>query len=116
MQVTPERLEKIRSWRRSEWCADVTELASMIYDLVDELDDVRAELRDVQGGVDGLREFLLAHRKASKDIVENAELTFDRAVADTRCAAFNDVLGHGVVVHLWTWVPLDSGNEPGGHG
>lgn len=40
--MTPKDLEDIRSWRRGEWVADITEIESMVYGLVDELDRLRA--------------------------------------------------------------------------
>ena len=39
--MTPKDLEDIRSWRRGEWVADITEIESMVYGLVDELDRLR---------------------------------------------------------------------------
>jgi hypothetical protein len=49
--MTPKDLEDIRSWRRGEWVADITEIESMVYGLADELDRLRA-------AADGLRAWL----------------------------------------------------------
>lgn len=40
--MTPKDLEDIRSWRRGEWVADIAEIESMVYGLVDEIDRFRA--------------------------------------------------------------------------
>ena len=65
--MTPKEIEDIRSWRRGEWVADITEIESMVYGLLDELDLLRAAADSFRSYLDllGDRHNELADRSES---------------------------------------------------
>jgi hypothetical protein len=56
--MTPKEIEDIRSWRRGEWAADITEIESMVYGLVDELNRLRAAAEFTKRAIETRTELL----------------------------------------------------------
>lgn len=62
--MTQKEIEDIRSWRRGEWVADITEIESMVYGLVDELDRLRGAAEKLEAKLVECRE--LAQQRVDK--------------------------------------------------
>ena len=94
--MTPKEIEDIRSWRRGEWVADITEIESMVYGLVDELDRL-------QTTADGLEAELSRkqnhHEEQSKQDFIDISLAGGGYVQSAR--AYADVLTRGRELGLW---------------
>lgn len=93
--MTPKEIEDIRSWRRGEWVADITEIESMVYGLVDEIDRLRA-------AADGLEHYVTTRRDDMRDSLKSGLLEGpERWCAAREGATLTETLDRGRELGLW---------------
>lgn len=94
--MTPKEIEDIRSWRRGEWVADITEIESMVYGLVDEIDRLRA-------AADGLEHYVTTRRDDMRDSLKSGLLEGpERWCAAREGATLTETLDRGRELGLWS--------------
>ena len=98
--MTPKDLEDIRSWRRGEWAADITEIESMVYGLVDEIDRLRAAADGLEAEVSRKQ---ICHEEQSKQDFIDISLAGGGYVQSA--GAYADVLTRGRELGLFTDKP-----------